>query len=323
MKAIVYDRYGSPDVLECREVEKPAAGDGEVLIRVRAASLNPMDWHFVRGTPRFIRLMSGFSRPKDVQLGRDVAGRVEAVGAGVTSLKPGDEVFGFCRGALAEYACASQAKVVAKPPKLTAEQAASAPVAGTTALMGLRIRGGVQPGQKVLVHGAAGGVGTFAVQIGRASGARVTGVCSTRNVDLVRSLGADHIVDYTREDFATGTERYALILDCIGNHSLSAIRRVLMPGGTYVMIGATPDGRWIGGISLLLKALALSPFVGQNLVTIPMKRGAAELSALSELMAAGRVTPVIDRCYRLSEVPEAIRYLEEGHARGKVVVTVP
>ena len=321
MKAVVYRRYGAPDVLECREVEKPAPRDGEVLIRIVAASVNPMDWHFMRGTPRFIRLMSGFSKPKDVRMGRDVAGQVVSVGAGVAAFHPGDEVFGWCLGAFAEYACASESHLVAKPGNLTAEQAASVPVAALTALVGLRCKGFVPKGQKVLINGAAGGVGTFAVQIARSLGAHVTGVCSTRNVELVRSIGADRVVDYTREGFTEGTVRYGLILDCIGNHPLSAIRRILDPGGIYVIVGG-PDGRWIGALSLLLKALALSPFVSQKLTTVSMKRGKDDLAALAALMATGKVTPVIDRRYPLHEVPEAIRYLEEGHARGKVVINM-
>lgn len=230
MKAVVYRQYGPPEVLECRDTEKPAPGDGQVLIRVRAASVNPMDWHFMRGTPYFIRLLSGLSRPRDVRLGRDVAGQVESVGAGVTAVKAGDEVFGWCAGSFAEYACASQSHVVMRPGNVSAEQAASTPVAGLTALVGLRRRGFVPQGQRILINGAAGGVGTFAVQIARAFGATVTGVCSTRNADLVRSIGANQVIDYTREDFTEGTTRYGLILDCIGNHPLSAIRRVL--GGT-------------------------------------------------------------------------------------------
>jgi len=322
MKAIVYHKYGSPDVLRCEEVERPTAGDDEVLIKVRAASVNPLDWHFMRGTPYFLRLMAGLRKPKLPRLGVDVAGKVEAVGRSVTQFKPGDEVFGSCRGAFAEYACTSESALVIKPANVSFEQAAAVPVAAYTALQGLRDKGQIQPGQKVLINGAAGGVGTLAVQIAKWFGADVTGVCSTRNVEMVRSIGADQVIDYTREDFATSAQRYDLIFDCIGNHSLSACRRVLNSKGAYVSV-AGGNGRWmIGSIASALIMPVLSWFSSQKAVSVLAKRSKEDLATMRELMEAGKVTPVIDRRYRLSEVPEAIRYLEEGHARGKVVITM-
>jgi NADPH:quinone reductase-like Zn-dependent oxidoreductase len=322
MKAIVYYNYGSPDVLKCEEIEKPTAGDNEVLIKVRAASVNPYDWHFMRGMPYFVRIPAGLRKPKDKRLGADVAGAVEAVGRNVTQFKPRDEVFGVCRGALAEYACASESALAIKPDNVTFEQAASAPMAALTALQSLRDEGKIQPGQKVLINGAAGGVGTFAVQIAKSYGADVTGVCSTRNVDTVRSIGADRVIDYTRENFTNRGQHYNLILDSIGNHSLLACRRVLNPKGIYIMVGG-PTGRWmIGLLARLATALVLSRFVSQKLVMVLTKPSKEDLAALHELMKAGKVTPVIDRSYTLSEVPEAIRYLEQGHARGKVVITL-
>ena len=324
MKAIVYYNYGSPDVLKCEEIEKPTAGDNEVLIRVRAASVNPFDWHFMRGTPYMVRIQAGLRKPKDKRLGVDVAGQVEAVGRNVTQFRPGDEVFGACRGAFAEYACASESALVMKPDNVTFEQAASAPVAAFTALQGLRDKGQIQPGHKVLINGAAGGVGTFAVQIAKWFGADVTGVCSTRNADMVRSIGADRVIDYTQEDFTKSGQRYDLFFDCVGNHSLLACRRVLNPKGIYIPVGGE-GGRWmIGPLARSITALVLSRFVSQKLVAFFLARLSkdGDLAILRELMKAGKVTPVIDKRYRLSEVPEAIRYLEEGHARGKVVITL-
>jgi NADPH:quinone reductase-like Zn-dependent oxidoreductase len=322
MKAIVYHRYGSPDVLECEEIEKPTPGDDEVLIRVRAAAVNPMDWHFVRGTPYFVRMMTGLRQPKNKRLGVDVAGEVEAVGRNVTRLKPGDEVFGVCRGALAEYACAAESKLATKPDNVTFEQAAAVPVAAITALQGLRDKTKIQPGQKVLVNGAAGGVGTFAVQVAKSFGAEVTGVCSTRNVEMIRSIGADRVIDYTREDFTKNGQRYDLIFDLVANHSLLACRRVLKPEGIYIGAGVLAVRSLIGLLARLIAAPGLSRFVSQSFVTVMAKIRQEDLTVLRELMAAGTVTPVIDRRYELSEVPEAIRYLEAGHARGKVVITV-
>jgi NADPH:quinone reductase-like Zn-dependent oxidoreductase len=321
MKAIRYHRYGSPDVLELEEVEKPTPADDQVLIKICATSVNPFDWHFMRAEPYIGRFMTGLGKPKDPRLGVDVAGRVEAVGRNVTQLKPGDEVFGACRGAFAEYACTAESAVVVKPRNVTFEQAASVYIAALTALQALRDKGQVQPGQKVLINGASGGVGTFAVQIAKSFGGDVTGVCSTRNVDMVRSIGASRVIDYKQEDFTKGAERYDVILDCIGNHSLSAIRRVLKPKGIYIMVGGQV-GRWIDPFPRVIHALILSMFVSQKIVMIMAKRSQKDLTILGELMASGKMTPVIDRRYPLSEVPQAIRYLEEGHARGKVVITV-
>jgi NADPH:quinone reductase-like Zn-dependent oxidoreductase len=317
MKAIVSHRYGSP---ECEEVEKPTAGDDEVLIRVHAASVNPLDWRLMGGRPYVGRLMAGLRKPKRTRPGVDVAGRVEAVGRNVTRFKPGDAVFGVCRGAFAEYVCASESGLVTKPHHVTFEQAASAPVAALTALQGLRDKGKIQGGQKVLINGAAGGVGTFAVQIAKWLGADVTGVCSTRNVDMVRSIGADRVIDYTREDFTKRGERYDLILECVGNLSVSACRRVLNRNGIYVGVGA-PHGRWISPLPFVIKLLLLSR-LSRNVVLFIAKRNKGDLTIIGDLMESGKVTPVIDRRYGLREVPQAIRYLEEGHARGKVVITL-
>jgi NADPH:quinone reductase-like Zn-dependent oxidoreductase len=321
MKVIVYHNYGSPDVLKCEELEKPTAGDHEVLIKVRAASVNPLDWHFMRGAPYVVRIAAGLSQPKNTRLGVDLAGQVEAAGRNVTRFQPGDEVFGAIRGAFAEYVCAPEKALAPKPANLTFEQAAAVPVAGVSALQGLRDKGRIQPGQKVLINGAAGGVGTFAVQIAKAFGATVTGVCSTRNVAMVRSIGADHAIDYTREDFTRSGQRYDLILDCAANHSLSACRRVMSPRGIYVIVGGPGRGRWVGPLIYGLKALLLSRFVSQKLLMLLASPNKEDLVVLKELIEATKVTPVIDRCYTLSEVPEAIRYLEEGHARGKVTIT--
>ena len=322
MKAAVYTRYGSPDVVQIKDVEKPVPKDNEVLIEVRAASVNPLDWHFMRGTPYFVRILAGLRKPKITRLGVDVAGQVEAVGRNVTQFKPGDAVFGSCRGAFAEYVCTSESTLVMKPDNVTFEQAASAPVAAFTVLQGLRDKGQIQPGQKVLINGAAGGVGTFAVQIAKSFGADVTGVCSTRNVDMVRSIGADRVIDYTREDFTKSGQRYDLIFDCVGNHSLLACRRVLNPKGIYIAVGG-PSGRWmIGPLARGITAPVLSRFVSQKLAMVLAKPSKEDLTITHELMETGKVTSVIDKRYRLSEVPEAIRYLEEGHARGKVVITL-
>jgi NADPH:quinone reductase-like Zn-dependent oxidoreductase len=321
MKAIVYRTYGSPDVLKCEEVEKPTAGDNEVLIRVCAASVNPYDRHFMRGEPYFVRIMAGLRKPKDIRLGADLAGRVEAIGRNVTRFQPGDEVFGTSRGAFAEYVCAQEKALALKPGKLTFEQAAAIPVAALTALQGLRDKGRIRAGQKVLINGAAGGVGTFAVQIAKSFDADVTGVCSTRSVDMVRSAGADHVVDYTQADFTQSNQRYDLIFDSVGNRSLSDCRRVMTTKGTYVVVGGS-GGRWIGPLVPLLKAPLLSLFVSQNLVICGASMNKEDLIVLKELMETKKVTPVIDRSYKLSEVPDAIRYLEEGHARGKVVISL-
>jgi len=321
MKAIVYHRYGPPDVLQLEERPKPAPRDNEVLIQVVAAAVNPLDWHFIRGSPYGFRIATGLRKPKDSRLGMDVAGSVEAVGRDVTGLKVGDAVFGACRGALAEYVCSAQATLARKPENITFEEAGSVAVAAFTALQGLRDNGRLQSGQRVLINGAAGGVGTFAVQIGRWLGAEVTGVCSTRNVELVRSLGAHHVIDYTGQDFTGDAQRYDLIFDCIGNHPLLACRRVLTRRGIYLMVGA-PSGRWVAPMDRAMEAMMLSWFVSQKMTSIMAKFSKDGLNLIAELLKSGKVTPVIDRCYSLREVPEAIRYLETGHARGKVVIVV-
>ena len=314
MRAIVYRRYGSPDVLSLEEVGKPAPGDDEVLVKVHVASANPLDWHFMRGEPRFMRLMTGFTKPRLARLGVDAAGVVETVGRQVAQLKPGDEVFGAFRGAFAEHACTPARAVEKKPANVTFEQAACANIAGLTALQALREDGRLRAGQKVLVNGASGGVGTFAVQIARWLGAEVTGVCSTRNVELVRSLGAHHVVDYTREDFTRGGERYDVVLDCVWNHSVAESRRVVTPGGRYLVVGAPPE-RIVKGM--------LAGFASAGKVAMVMAKGRPrDRATLAELMRDGKVVPVIDRRYALAQVPDAIRYLEEGHARGKVVIDV-
>ena len=325
MKAIVYCDYGLPN-LKLQEIEKPTPADDQLLVRVRAASVNPYDWHFVEGTPKIMRLMGvGLRKPKDTRLGVDFAGTVEAVGKNVTQFKPGDDVFGGRGGAFAEYVCPRAYRAVTiKPANITFEQAASVNIAGITALQALRDKGKVQAGQKVLINGASGGVGTFAVQIAKSLGADVTGVCSTKNVDLVRSLGADHVIDYTKEDFAKGEQRYDVILDNVPNHSLSECRRILNPNGKYVMIGGggPNDSRWIGPFGRVINTMILSPFVSQKMGMMMADPSQKDLAVLADMMQSGKVKPVIDRTYKLSEVPEAIRYLEQGHARGKVVITV-
>jgi NADPH:quinone reductase-like Zn-dependent oxidoreductase len=320
MKAAVCTRYGPPDVVQIKDVEKPVPKDDEVLIKVRAASLNPADWHMKRGKPYIMRLMTGLRKPKDTRLGFDVAGQVEAVGRNVTQFKPGDEVFGSCRGAFAEYSCASESALVKKPHNVTFEQAAAVPLAAYTALQGLRDKGKLQPGQKVLINGAAGGVGTFTVQIAKWFGADVTGVCSTRNVDMVRSIGADRVIDYTQEDFTKNGQSYDLIFDLVANHSLTAARRALEPKGIYVGAGVLGRASLTGILTRLIAAPLLSRFVSQKVVMLLARRSKEDLVVMHELMKSGKVTPVIDKCYSLSQVPEAIRYLEEKHARGKVVI---
>jgi len=322
MRAIAYTEYGPPDVLQFAEVAKPAPKDAEVLIGVRAASVNPLDWHFMRGTPYLVRMMAGLRKPRVTGLGVDVAGQVEAVGKNVTQFQPGDEVFGTCKGAFAEYVCAAEAAVVLKPANLTFEQAAAVPVAAVTALQGLRDKGQIQRGQKVLINGAAGGVGTFAVQIAKVFGADVTGVCSTRNMDMVQSIGATRVIDYTQEDFTRSGQRYDLMFDTVGNHSLSDCRRALTTKGTLVMVGGPDKGRWLGPLPDVLKAVVVSRFVSQKLLLFLARLKKDDLRVLRELLEAGKVVPVIDRSYPLSEAPEAIRYLEAGHARGKVVLTM-
>jgi NADPH:quinone reductase-like Zn-dependent oxidoreductase len=327
MKAIRFDRYGSPDVLEIRDVEIPAVGDDELLVRVRAASVNPLDWHFMRGMPYVVRLMAGLSRPKvsTRKLGADMAGSVEAVGRSVTSFRPGDEVFGGLeeRGTLAEYiTIRADGAVLAKPASLTFEQAAAVPVAGVTALQALRDKGRIQAGYKVLVNGASGGVGTFAVQIAKALGGEVTGVCSSPNVETVASLGADRVVDYTREDFTKGGAQYDLLLDIAGSRSLSETRRILLPAGVLVGVGGPNEGNWVGPLSRTARMAMLSLAVSQRMVFFLAQQNKADLTVLRELVDAAKIAPVIDRTYPFAQTADAIRYLEEGHARGKVVVTM-
>ena len=324
MKAIIYCDYGLADVLRLANVEKPVAGEGQILVKVRAAAANPLDWHTMRGTPYVMRLGTGLRRPKELRLGVDYAGTVEAVGPGVTGFRPGDEVFGARTGAFAEYVAArADGTVLPKPSNLSFEQAAAVPVAAITALQGLR-RGGVRPGTRVLINGASGGVGTFAVQIANALGAVVTGVCSTRNVELVRSLGADEVIDYTQADYTEGNVRYDVILDNVGNHGILANRRALEPNGKYVLIGGggPENGKWIGPMIGPVKAMLISPFVSQDMGMMLAELSSGDLAVLADLMQSGKVTPLIDRRYSLAEVPEAIRYLESGRARGKVVIFV-
>jgi NADPH:quinone reductase-like Zn-dependent oxidoreductase len=323
--AIVYHDYGTPDVLRLEKVEKLLPNDNQVLVKVRAAAANPLDWHYIRGTPYVMRVLGvGFSKPKDPRLGVDLAGVVEAVGKNVTQFKPGDEVFGTGRGAFGEYARSSQNRIALKPANISFEQAAAVPVAGLTALQGLRDHAKLHQGQKVLINGASGGVGTFAVQIAKAFGADVTGVCSTRNVELVRSIGADHVIDYTKEDFTQTGQQYDAIYDTVGNHSMSELRRALNPNGIAVMIGGGgPDtGHWMGALTAPVKAFFYSPFVSQKFVFFLAEIRTEDLNFMRELMESGKVKPVVDRTYGLNQTSDAIRYLEQGHARGKVVIRV-
>ena len=323
MKAISRDAYGSADVLELREIDKPEVGPDEALVRVHAAGVDRGVWHIMTGLPYPIRLAGyGLRAPRNPVLGADVAGVVEAVGDDVTRFQPGDEVFGIGMGSYAEYVRASESKLAPKPANLTFEQAAVVAISGLTALQGLRDRGKVEPGQKVLIIGASGGVGTYAVQLGKAFGAQVTAVCSTAKVDMVGSLGADHVIDYTHNDFADGKQRYDVILDIGGNASLSRLRRALAPKGTLVIAGGETDGPWLGGADRQLRALLLSKFVDQKLTTFVSSENHEDMLVLKHLIEAGKIAPVIDRRYPLAEVPEAIRYVEQGHARGKVVITV-
>jgi len=318
VKAAVYTRYGPPDVVEICDVEKPVPNDDEVLIQIRAASVNALDWRSVSGTPLVARAAMGLGKPKFTRLGVDVAGVVEAVGRNITQFKPGDAVFGNARGAFAEYACAAESTLFMKPESMTFAQAACVPVAAFTALQGLR-KGKIRPGQKILINGAGGGVGTFAVQIAKSFGADVTGVSSTKNAELVRSIGADRFVDYTQEDFTQRAERYDLILDCHATHGLLACRRVLNPNGTYVAVGA-PFVRSSDVLLLAIKCLALSWFGGRKLGMLLARKNKEDLATLIDLVKDGKVTPVIDRRYRLSEIREALTYVQQGHARGKVII---
>jgi NADPH:quinone reductase-like Zn-dependent oxidoreductase len=325
MKAIVQDKYGPPDVLEFKDIDKPAIGDNDVLIRVRASGVNPADWAIVGGLPYIARPLYGMGKPKNRVRGTDVAGEVEAVGANVTRFRPGDEVFGWCGhlgGAFAEYASVSEGVLMPKPAKLTFEQAAAVPMAGTVALLAVRDHGRVQPGHKVLINGASGGIGTFAVQIAKSLGAEVTGVCSTRNVNLVQSIGADHVIDYTKEDFTRTGQRYDFILDNVANRSLSDLRRALTPTGRLVPNGGGFDHRWIASGGRLIRAKTLFMFGSQGLGTFMASPKQENLVALREFIEAGTVSPVVDRTYPLSKTAAAISYVGEGHARGKVIITV-
>ncbi|HEY9375629.1 MAG TPA: NAD(P)-dependent alcohol dehydrogenase [Jiangellaceae bacterium] len=324
MKAIVQERFGPPDVLQLVDTDLPEVGANDVLVRVHAAALNPYDWHILRGDPLIARLMGGvgLTKPKARVAGIDAAGRVEAVGANVRGLQQGDEVLGFCPGAFAEYARAEADKVVPKPARLTFEQAAAVPMAATTALRGIRDVGEVRAGNRVLVNGAAGGVGTYAVQIAAALGAEVTGVCSTRNVELVRSIGAAHVVDYTKDDFTDARAPYDVILDNVGNQPLSRLRRALTPKGTLVLNAGGSPGRVIGAVGSMLRAVAVNAVVGQRLRPLPTKQDRDELLTLTGLIENGKLTPILDRTYPLADTAEGLRSVEQGHTRGKIVITV-
>jgi NADPH:quinone reductase-like Zn-dependent oxidoreductase len=321
IKAIVQDRYGSPDVLRLKDIDKPVQEDNEVLVRVRAAAINIGNWHVLRGIPYAMRPAVGLFKPKHEIPGLDLAGQVEAVGGSVKQFQPGDEVFGWCNGAFAEYACAEENNLLAKPSNLTLEQAAAVGDSAFTALNAVRDQGEVQPGQRVVINGASGGVGTFAIQIAKSFGADVTGVCSTKNVEMVRSIGANRVIDYTKEDFAQADQRYDVMLDLVGNRSLSDCMGTLSRQGTYVLVGVSDMDRWFG-LARQIKALSLSPFVRQSVRVFIVRHNRADLAVLKELVEAGKVTPVIDRRYPLREVPEALRYQGEGHARGKIIITV-
>jgi NADPH:quinone reductase-like Zn-dependent oxidoreductase len=323
MKAIVQERFGPPDVLQLADTHPPEMGADDVLVRVHAAALNPADWHILRGDPLVARLMGvGLAKPKARVAGVDAAGRVEAVGTNVRGLRPGDEVLGFCRGAFAEYACAAADRVVPKPARLTFEQAAAVPIAATTALRGIRDVGAVKAGQRVLVNGAGGGVGTYAVQIAAALGAEVTGVCSTRNVELVRSIGAAHVIDYTTEDFTSGRTRYDVILDNVSSLPLTRLRKALTSKGTLVLNGGGSPGHVFGPVAGILRAVVANAFVSQRLRPLPSRENRGELLAVTGLIEDNKVTPVVDRTYPLADTAEGLRYVEQGHARGKVVITM-
>jgi len=322
MQAFVYRCYGTPDVLEFAEVSKPVPEDNEVLVRIRAASVNPLDWHYLQGSPYFMRLGSGIGAPEDTRIGVDFAGVVEAVGSAVQHFQPGDEVFGGRTGAFGEFlVIAEDRAIVGKPADVTFEQAASLPIAAVTALQALRDKGDVKAGDKVLINGASGGVGTFAVQIAKVLGAEVHGVCSTRNVDMVRSLGADRVFDYKQESYIDSDETYDVIVDMVGNHSLSANRRVMAPDGVLVIVGG-PSGNWIGPLIRPIGSVLLSPFVDQRFELLLAKFSQDNLEELAALVGAGDITPVIGHRYSLQELPEAIRFSEEGHARGKIVISI-
>jgi len=324
MQAIVPDLYGeAEDVLRLEEIDRPPIGEGEVLLAVHAAGVDRGVWHLMTGMPYPVRLAGyGLRAPKTRVRGRELAGRVEAVGKGVTTLHVGDEVFGICKGSFAEYACAREDKLARKPENLSFEQAAAVPVSALTALQAVRDRGHVQADQKVIVIGASGGVGTFALQIAKALGAEVTGMCSTEKMDLVRSLGADRVLDYTKSDIAEGGHRYDVVLDTGGNRPLSQLRRALAPRGTLVIVGGETGGRWLAGMGRQLRAPIISPFTGQKLGSFICSENKKDLLALTELIETGKVTPALDRTYALKDTPAAIRYMQDGYARGKVVVSL-
>jgi NADPH:quinone reductase-like Zn-dependent oxidoreductase len=321
LKAIVQPKYGLPDVLEFRDIDKPVVNDDEVLVRVHAAAVNIGDWHLLRGMPYVMRIVVGLLKPRNEIPGHDLAGAVEAVGKNVKQVRPGDDVFGWCKGAFAEYACVAENNLLPKPANLTLEQSAAVGDSAFTALAAVRDQGKVQSGQRVLINGASGGVGTFAVQIALSLGAHVTGVCSTSNVDMVRSIGAEHVIDYTNEDFTQTKQRYDVMVDLIGSRSLLACSRVLTPRGTYVVVGVKDQGRWFG-LARQCRALALAPFVRQRIRVFVVKHNRDDLAVLRNLVEAGKVAPIIGRRYALSDLPEALWRQGEGHTQGKIVVTV-
>jgi NADPH:quinone reductase-like Zn-dependent oxidoreductase len=322
MQAVMYRCYGSVEVLELESVEKPTPADNEVLVKVRSAAVNPLDWHYMRGSPYLMRLMSGIGAPKDSRMGVDFAGTVEAVGKNVLQFKPGDEVFGGAGGAFAEYVTIREDRALAaKPDNVLFEEAAGVAIAGITALQALRDKGQLKPGQSVLINGASGGVGTFAVQIAKSMGAEVTGVCSTANVDMVRSIGADHVFDYKKDDYTKSGQRYDLIIDNVGNHSLLKNRAVLKPNGKLVMLGG-PTGNWIGPLTRPIQALVLSPFVSQEFIMLLARLDKEDMAFLAGLMESGKVKTVIDKLYGLQDIRAAVSYSEEGHAKGKIIISV-
>jgi NADPH:quinone reductase-like Zn-dependent oxidoreductase len=323
MKAAVYRCYGSTDVLKIEKIAKPAPADNRVLVKVQAASVNPLDWHYMQGKPYVMRPGSGIGAPNSIHMGADFAGIIESVGKDVKRFKPGDEVFGDRDGAFAEYVSVAENGAIAlKPSNMSMEQAAAVPIAGITALQALRDKGKIQSGQKVLINGASGGVGTFAVQIAKSYGAEVTGVCSGKNADMVRSIGADHVIDYTKDDFTRGSERYDLIVDNVGNHPASEYRRVLKANGSLVTVGGPSDNAWLGPLTGLLSDMIVSRFVSQKMIFMLAQANKEDMDVLRDMMQTGKLTPVIDRRYKLEQTAEAIGYLEQGHARGKVIITV-
>jgi len=323
MNAMLYRCYGPPEVLKLEQAARPVPQDDQLLVRVHASSVNPLEWHYMRGEPYILRMQAGFGAPKDARIGSDFSGTVEQVGKSVTRFKVGDEVFGGANGAFAQYVVVGESRGVAlKPANVSHEQAAAIPIAAITALQALRDQGHLKAGQKVLVNGASGGVGTYAVQLAKAMGANVTGVCSTRNVDMVASLGADRVIDYKNVDFVQKGERYDLIVDTVGNRDLRDLQRVLEPGGIAVIVGG-PSGAWLGGLKIPIKIIFYKPFADGDFKFFLAHLNPKDLEYLASLMASGKMKSVIDKTYPLAEVPAAVAYLEEGHARGKVVITVP